>query len=93
MVESEFGGNRMKTWVHHALLPLCRLVSVIFMTSHEFDINLHDKLFPDYRPCVNWLGCYHGGKRWSLRSLSNNFMLEIYRDVLIHIQYNDGNLP
>jgi len=26
MVESEFGVNRMRTWIHHALLPLCRLV-------------------------------------------------------------------
>jgi len=25
MVESEFGVNRMRTWIHHALLPLCRL--------------------------------------------------------------------
>jgi len=26
--ESEFGVNRMRTWIHHALLPLCRLVVV-----------------------------------------------------------------
>jgi len=29
MVESEFGVNRMGTWIHHALLPLCRLVVVV----------------------------------------------------------------
>jgi len=29
MVESEFGVNRMKTWIHHALLPLCRLLVVV----------------------------------------------------------------
>jgi len=23
MVESEFGVNRMRTWIHYALLPLC----------------------------------------------------------------------
>jgi len=23
MVESEFGVNRMRTWIHHALFPLC----------------------------------------------------------------------
>jgi len=28
MVESELGVNRMKTWIYHALLPLCRLVVV-----------------------------------------------------------------
>uniref|UniRef100_A0A803JTL4 Transposase Tc1-like domain-containing protein n=1 Tax=Xenopus tropicalis TaxID=8364 RepID=A0A803JTL4_XENTR len=27
--ESEFGVNRMRTWIHHALLPLCRLVVVV----------------------------------------------------------------
>uniref|UniRef100_A0AAY5KIQ5 Tc1-like transposase DDE domain-containing protein n=1 Tax=Esox lucius TaxID=8010 RepID=A0AAY5KIQ5_ESOLU len=26
MVESEFAVNRMRTWIHHALLPLCRLM-------------------------------------------------------------------
>jgi len=30
MVESEFGVNRMKTWIHHALSPLCRLVVVVW---------------------------------------------------------------
>jgi len=29
MVESEFGVNRMRTWIHHALLPLCRLMVVM----------------------------------------------------------------
>jgi len=29
MVELEFGINRMRTWIHHALLPLCRLVVVV----------------------------------------------------------------
>jgi len=29
MVESEFGVNRMRTWIHHALFPLCRLVVVV----------------------------------------------------------------
>jgi len=29
MVESEFDVNRMRTWIHHALLPLCRLVVVV----------------------------------------------------------------
>jgi len=29
MVESEFGINRMRTWIHHALLPLCRLLVVV----------------------------------------------------------------
>jgi len=29
MVESEIGENRMRTWIHHALLPLCRLVVVV----------------------------------------------------------------
>jgi len=29
MVETEFGVNRMRTWIHHALLPLCRLVVVV----------------------------------------------------------------
>jgi len=27
--ESEFGVNRMRTWIHHALLPLCSLVVVV----------------------------------------------------------------
>jgi len=29
MVESEFGVNRSRTWIHHALLPLCRMVVVV----------------------------------------------------------------
>jgi len=29
MVESEFGINIMRTWIHHTLLPLCRLVVVV----------------------------------------------------------------
>jgi len=29
MVKSEFGVNRMRTWIHNALLPLCRLVVVV----------------------------------------------------------------
>jgi len=29
MVESEFCTNRMRIWIHHALLPLCRLVLVV----------------------------------------------------------------
>jgi len=29
LVESAFGINRMRTWIHHALLPLCRLVVVV----------------------------------------------------------------
>jgi len=29
MVESEFGVNRIRTLIHHALLPLCRLVLVV----------------------------------------------------------------
>jgi len=29
MVESEFGVNRLRTWIHHAWLPLCRLVVVV----------------------------------------------------------------
>jgi len=29
MVESEFGVNRMRTWIHHALFPLCRLLLVV----------------------------------------------------------------
>jgi len=29
MVESGFGVNRIKTWIHHALLPLCRLVVLV----------------------------------------------------------------
>jgi len=29
MVESEFSVNRMRTWIHHALLPLCRLLVVV----------------------------------------------------------------
>jgi len=29
MVESEFGINRRKTWIHHAFLPLCRLMVVV----------------------------------------------------------------
>jgi len=27
--DGEFGVNRMRTWSHHALLPLCRLVVVV----------------------------------------------------------------
>jgi len=30
MVESEFGVNRMSTWIYHALFPLCRLVVVVW---------------------------------------------------------------
>jgi len=29
MVESEFGVNRMRTWIYHDLLPLCRLLVVV----------------------------------------------------------------
>jgi len=49
MVDLKFGMNRMRTWIHHALLPLCRLVVVV-----------GDVFLAHFRPLsANWASFKH----------------------------------